>query len=569
MGGQMRTAGGGTATTTANNFNNWLNQQLTGMTPQQTDAQNLTNNLSQMNIPASVRNQIIQQINNQANATGAQGAGSGGNTAFQNAFNNAMSGQVQSNSGAQNYIQNYLQNPGANNFSMPSYENPYQSQQYISAQQSQLPTTFGAGQTGMANLNGYGNAALSGSNPFASLGATPTGGIYDNVLQSLFGASGSSPGAGGGFSAAQIGAAPRLQGGLTYEAAKAAVGDLPWAETARQRSIADQRARFGAEGAGALGTGAQFAEATLNADLANRMAEEGHNRALGLMGQDLNERYTGANVLLQGRGQDANVALGNMQGALQGAQNANQYALGNQSALLNAALGARGQNLDTQMGVRNQLLQQQGNDLQQNMFNAGQQNTMQNNMIQAILQNQGLGNAFGLNAAELNNNAMQTNNLNAFNNAQAQNQFNLNNAGTNAQYQMGTNQLNSQNTLNAQQLNNQMLQNILGLGFNYDQLGNQNIQNMIAQLFGGFQQANGLGTPQAQTYYQPSALSQGLNMATQIGGAWLGGGGGNPFGSSTTSVPNLPAMNMNPVYTSQIPAYYGGQGSYMPTINYR
>ena len=143
----------------------------------------------------------------------------------------------------------------------------------------------------------------------------------------------------GGFSAAATPADVALAQGMNIDTAMSKAGNLPFNEIMRQRAIADQRARFGAEGAGSLGTGAQFAEATMNADLTARNQQEQFNRALNLMGQDLNERSTGANVGLQNRGQNIQTAIANMQGGIQGAANANSA----RNSMFNSMAGLSGQ----------------------------------------------------------------------------------------------------------------------------------------------------------------------------------------------------------------------------------
>lgn len=447
-------------------------------------------------------------VQSQGQAPQMSAGGQPQQTGFQQAFGNQLSGQVNDISGANSALQNFFGNPSQNNIPT-NFGNTFASPQYQSAQTSQLPTNFGAGQTGMANLGQFGNAAQSN---FNSQG--PINSQFTSQLQGLIGQgqqqaqNGVQMGGNGGFAAASAGPGVALQGGMDYRQAFDTLGQDPLLARNQQRAVADMRARFGAEGAGSLGTGAQFAEGNLNAELMAQDASARRGQAMQLMGQDLNERSTGANVGLQSRGQDVQTGIANMQGGLQGAQNqiagynAQTNSLGQ---LMNAAGQGRGQDMQTMLG-------QLGLGNQQSMFNAGQSNDMQGQMINATLQNQGMGNQFGLGAAGLNNNAMQTNNANNINQSQFQNNFNQGNANSSAQYGLGANQLNSQN----QNFNNQMLQAMTGMGLNLNQMGNQNVQQMIQNLFGGFGQSNALGTAQRETTVTPNPWMQGAQMGTDI-----------------------------------------------------
>ncbi|WP_196301202.1 hypothetical protein, partial [Streptococcus pneumoniae] len=90
-----------------------------------------------------------------------------------------------------------------------------------------------------------------------------------------------------GFSGATAGADVQMQPGMDYGQAYNTLGQDPLMERNRMRAVADMRARFGAEGAGALGTGAQVAEGNLNAELAAQDASARRNQSMQLMGQDL------------------------------------------------------------------------------------------------------------------------------------------------------------------------------------------------------------------------------------------------------------------------------------------
>jgi hypothetical protein len=515
MGAKVKEVGGGTATPVANEFNNFLMQQLGGGGNRPAGWSNFGPGSPGWNpvTAATVQQQSNAQQPQQQSQTG-----------FQNAFQNAISGQVQDNSGAGGALQNFFKNPNANNLNLPQFQNQFVTPQFRDANLSQLPTNFGAGQTGMANLSGFGNTATANT-PFNAVESQ-----FTPQLQGLMNSGAQNMNnfniGNGGFSAASNGAQVQMDPGMDFRQAYDALGQDPLMERNRMKAVADMRARFGAEGAGSLGTGAQVAEGNLNAELAAQDASMRRGQSMQLMGQDLANRSAIAGVGLQNRGQDMQTSIANMQGGLQGAQNmtsgfnAQNNALGQ---MLGAAGQARGQDFNAQQNMQ-QLMSQQG------MFNAGQQNTMQQNMLGAALQNQGMGNQFGLGAAGLNNSAMQNNNLNNMNMTQFQNTFNQNNANSMAQFGQANNALNSQNMTNQAQINNQMLQSMIGQGLNMNQLGNSNMMGALAQLFGAFGQANQLGNPQAQTIQQPSPWAQGANMLGSLAGSWLAGGGGNPFG---------------------------------------
>lgn len=446
---------------------------------------------------------------------------------FMQGFQNMLGGNVNDMSGAGGALQNFFQNGGAN-FQMPTFNNPYTSPEFQAPTLQGLPTNFGQGQTGMANLGGFGNAAQSNFNTQQDLGGISS--QFTNPLMQMAGQGMQQMQGQSGFSAAQNSPSVQMQNPMAYQQAYETLGQDPLMERNRMKAVADMRARFGAEGAGGLGTGAQYAEGTLNAELGAQDASMRRNQAMQLMGQDLAAQNALANVGLQNRGQDMQTAVANMQGGLQGAQNMNSFNLGQQGNMLQgqgqnlqAMLGARGQDLSTLLGQRGQNLEQLGLGAAQSQFNTGQANSMQQAMIQAALQNQGMGNNFGLAAAGLNNDAMQNNNLNNMNLGQMMNNFNLSNAQNTGQFGLGTNQLNSSNMLGAQGLNNDLFSNMIGQGLNMNQMGNQNTLAMLSQLFGGFGQASGLNTPQAGVVASPNPWGQFGNMAAQLGAAWMQG----------------------------------------------
>lgn len=591
MGAKTKTVGGGTATPVANEFNNFLLSQLTGGAGPSMGQRNALGMLDNMAGKGGAYENVARQLQNQINQSVSNGQQPQQQTSqFQNAFQSALGGNVNDMSGANAAMQGFFgsmnrpqgqqysglqsnqdfmanvdpndprintpefqqymagranavagqapQGQQGSQFNIPTnFANQFNAPQFQAAQLNQLPTNFGAGQTGMANLSQFGNAAQSNSQfgPIASQ--------FGNALQGLMQQGSNQLQNGGGFNAAQNGAAVNMTPQMSFGQALDTLGNDPYKETLLKRAIAENNARFGAEGAGALGTGAQYSNALLQSDFAAQDASMRRAQAMQLMGQDLAGNSALANVGLQNRGQDIQTAIANMQGGLQG--NQNQTALMNQ--LLGAAGQARGQDINAGL-TQQQLGSQQG------MFNAGQQNDMQTNLMQAFLQNQNLGNQFGVNAQQLNNSAMQNNNVNSLNNTQFQNQFNQNNASNTAQFGQAANSLNSNNMAQ----NNQMFQNMIGQGLNLNQLGNQNMMQMLGQLFNGFGQTNTLGTPQAQIIQQPSAAGQLLNAGLGIAGSYLTGGGGfgGLFGGGVPQMPNVnvPIVN-NPFPRPQL---FGG-----------
>jgi len=514
MGAKTKQVGGGTATPTANNWNQFLNSQLQGG---------------------------MNQAMNNAQQPGMQQQG------FQQALGGALGGQGPADvSGAGGLLQKYFQGGGGggmtdlSGFGTPQIAQTAQVGGTGLADLSKFGTAAQAGGTGMADMSQFGTAAQSGFNTQA-----PIGSDFNSMLMNMIQSGGQQQGQ-SGFSAASAGPDVALAQGMDYGQAYQTLGQDPLMERDKQRAIAEQRARFGAEGAGALGTGAQYAESNLNAELAARDASMRRQQAMALMGQDLAGRQAAAQTALGSRGQNVQTAIANMQGGLQGAQNVNQFNTANLGNLLQAAGQARGQDLNT-------ALQQMQLGAQQGQFNAGQQNAMQQAMMNAQLQNQQLGNQQGqFNTGQ--QNAMQQAMLNAqLQNQQLGNQFGQFNVGQQNQmnqFNAGQGNAMQQAMLNAQlqnqQMGNQFGLGMLGQGMNMNQLAAQQQQNALNQLINSFQQANQLGTPQAQMVTQPSMLGQLGNAAMGLGSAYLGGGG--TFGGIARGLaglfnrgPNLPA----------------------------
>jgi hypothetical protein len=95
---------------------------------------------------------------------------------------------------------------------------------------------------------------------------------------------------------------------------------------------------------------------------------------------------------------------------------------------------------------------------------------------------------------------------------------------------------NNQFALQNQGMDNDFRGALMQLGSNLRAQDYTQQSNVLNQLFGAFQQANGIGSPQAQLIQQPSLGSQIFNGAMQLGGlgvsAFTGGmfGGGRPGG---------------------------------------
>ncbi len=529
MGARPTNVGGGSATPVANGFNDFLLQQLGGQ-GQSASTQGALNGLNlPSNMPQQMQNQIRQQISNSGQPQQQT------NNAFGNAFSGQMNGGNDS-SGANAFLSQFFQN-GGQGMTAPQQSNPYQNQQYNAPNISQLNQNQFSG-NGMADMSGYGNIGPTNTNVMQGFGNNGyQGGQFDSLLSNLFSGSQQNANAGNvGANSVSLGAPANID--MNNPAMQALT-----AQSDRQRmlGVADMRARFGAEGAGALGTGAQYAEGTLNAEYGPKLALAQHQIMQQMQQQDLAERNSAAQVGLGSAGLGLQGQMANQGAGLQ-AQGMN---MNNMQGLLGSALGARGQDINAHNAGRGMDLSQLSMALGQDQGNqnfAGQQQGM---MMQGNLANQGMGNSWNLNTNAANSQNQQLNNQNSLASTGAQNSFNLNNAGQNAQFQQGANQLNSQNF--NQGINN--MQGMLGLGQQQNAQSNQAIQQMLAQLFGGMQQSNSLGTPQAQTVMQPSALGQLGGAVMGLGGQFLQGGGMGMF-NRPQSYPSLPQRDFGVQNTS-------------------
>lgn len=540
MGAKTKQVGGGTATPTANNWNQFLNSQLQGgMNQAMNNAQQP--GMQQQGFQQALGGALSGQGGQDISGAGGllqkyfQGGGGGGmadltkfGTPQTATAGTAQTAQVAGTGTADlSKFGTAAQTGGTGMVDLSGFTGAQQAAGTGGADMSQFGTAAQAGGMGGFDLSGFGGAATSGFNTQA-----PISSDFNSMLMNMIQSGGQQQGQ-SGFSAASAGPAVNLASGMDYGQAYQTLGQDPLMDRDKQRAIAEQRARFGAEGAGALGTGAQYAESNLNAELAARDASMRRQQAMQLMGQDLQERMGAANVGLQGRGQNVQTSIANMQGGLQGAQNVNQFNTANLGNLLQAAGQGRGQDLST--GI-----QQLGLGAQQGQFNAGQQNAMQQAMMQAGLQNQNMMNQQGqFNAGQ--QNAMQQ----AMMNAQLQNQGMMNQQG---QFNAGQGNAFQQAMMNAQLQNQQMgnqqgqfntgqlnamQQAMLNAQLQNQQLGNQfgqfNVgqQNQMNQFNTGQQNQMGqfnAGQANAMQQAMLNATLQNQQMGNQFGLGMLGQG---------------------------------------------
>jgi len=601
MGAKVQQTGGGANVGTSNAWNQFLNQQLTGGAQPSGPTGAFMPGVGSLD--PTLQGMINQGVSNSQQPQQQQ-------QGFQQAFQGMLGGNVRDVSGAGAALSNYFQNQPA----VTKFESPYTSQTLQTAQTTNLPTNFGAGQTGMANLSQFGTAAQAAApervnaatsnvdlnrgfgatpqqiqaaqsafnsmqgfgqqapqvaaaqaafNTQASLGPNPSGGQFDQMLMDLITRGGAAE-AQGGYTAAQ--AQPGVQLGQAAQVDlnnPLVAAQLEGIRRAETQAAADLRARFGAEGAGALGTGAQFAEAQLRSEFAPRQAAILQQSIQQQQQQDLAERQAQAQTALSGRGMDVQTAIANMQGGLQGAQNVNQFNTANLGNLLSAATAGRGQNLQTGLGVRGQNLEQLGLGAQQAALNAQLQQQAGLANAQNFLQARGLDiNQLGLGQQQALANAQmqqQASMQNAANQLQARG-LDINQLGLQAQqgqFNAGQqNQVGLQNAANALQGNmfnagqsNALQQAMMNAQLQNQQLGNQfglgaaNLNQQAGQLnnanaLAGAQMANqfnlsnaqnmgqfGLGTNQLNAQQQQAAqnlfqnmIGQGLNL-NQMGNA--------------------------------------------------
>lgn len=473
---KVKQVGGGEATNTANAFNNFLLQGLTtGSFGNITDPriQQAQNMINNQAQNSGIFGNIGKQIAQQGQKLQAQAGGGMPNSIAQSQGQTGLFG---------NTINSLLGgNPGDminSNALLSGLSNINQNApQFDAASLSQLGSNFNPNSL----IGQFGDV-------FGGMQNTNFGDIV-NSLKGL-GLGGGGAGVGGDFSykPGQL---------LNYDINSPefqAIKDL--SALRKKEDVANLRGRYGLVG-GALSTGASNAEGQYLAQ-----ANPQEILALGQLGRQMQELDLGQqsinNQLRQGLlGQQVNAGLG-----------AAGINAGNNQAMLGLLGNIYGQNLNYNLNRGNSLLGAGQNDI--------------DNQLQAFLANSA---------------NQQTNNQNAFNQSQAQNQFNLNNFGQQSQNSLGLGQL--------------------GLGL--QQLAQNGQLGILGQLFGAYGQSNQLGTAQRQIVTSPSDLSQGLGAITGIAGIVGGLATGNPLaalgglgqlgslgGGATSLGANTPFMNSNP-----------------------
>lgn len=457
-----------------------------------------------------------------------QFGGSGGQTPFGNAFNNMLNGQVNDLSGANQAITNSI--GGGPSTQFQNFTNPYTSQTFSNPIIQQLSTSLLQG-TGQADLSGIGRVDPSNINTMLGQGNLATS-QFTNPLANLLA---------GGQTMMQNSVVPGITAGQASIGPGIALKDAtqfdmnnPYfkaIEEVGRRSLADsvatERERWGASGAGTIGTGAQLAETNLQAAAAPQLTIALQQALQGLQQQDLAERGTAANVGLTSRGQDAQVGIANAGNTTQAAIAAANAALQGQgqnsnilSTLIQGALSGRGQDFQNQQTTNAQDIARTGLSLDQSMGNMNAGVTQRGQDLSSILQNMLQGNNFQIAGADINSRNTQTNNTNAINIADMLNSFNLTNQNQLAGFQQGTNTLNSQNY----QANQNNWLDMLGMGQNLNTMGNQNQAQMIQLLMQAFGNSSQQGLPATTTYQQGSGagsvLGAILPFLGQAAGNW-------------------------------------------------
>ena len=295
--------------------------------------------------------------------------------------------------------------------------------------------------------------------------------------------------------------------------------------------VANLRARFGASGGSSMGSGAQYSEGNYLA-----AANPQNQLAMGSLmrsqqGMDLQQQGLNSQTRLGLLGAGAQDTLGRL-------GLSNQSQLGNRQIGSNESIANAGN--ETSASISNSQVGMQGKQALLNyMLGKGQLG------LQGLQQDS--GNA--LSQAGFNNGAMQTNNMNNYNQNQSRNQFDMNLFGQN-----------SQNSLQNQQLMNQW-------GVQGAQLGQQGQLGGLNMMNNSFNQASQLGQAQATNVVSPSPFSQAVGalgaigslaggigqLGGQNGAGWWGGGqpsmgqgAGQGNGQSSMLPPNFQIPQFNP-----------------------
>lgn len=461
-----------------------------------------------------------------SNATGGLNSGN----QFNNAFNNMLGGQLVDPSGANAAIAAGIHN-GAGTFGQ-DFGNQYVNQTFNPASISQLSTDLLQG-SGRADLSGVGNTVQTNINTNQGYGNTASS-DFTNPLMSLLQQGQMMAGQNnvGSASAGQanIGPGIALKDATQFDMNNDYFRALKQKQDYNtQTALANNNARFGAQGAGAIGSGAQLANSNLQSQNSANDVIALQQALQGLQQQDLAERGTAANVGLTSRGQDAQVGIANagnttsanianLQAALQGQGQQNSLL----SSLLGAAGSARGQDFQNMQTTNQQDILRTQQGLDQAMKNAGFTNDRNAQDLVALIQNQGLGNNYAVSSAAQNSQNQQNNNLNSINDTQFQNNFNQTNAQQNALFGQQANDLNSRNY----QSNQTNYGNMLALGQNTNNTANNNTLNMLQQLFGSFNNSAQRGLPGTQNYQQGSAAGGAIGSLLPLIGTVISKWGG-------------------------------------------
>lgn len=295
------------------------------------------------------------------------------------------------------------------------------------------------------------------------------------------------------------------------------------------KDLGDIRERYGVSSAGLN------AESLYRSQAIPQLSQALSQSALG----QRQAGQTDVGLGLQGSGLNLQGALGNLSaGTEQRGQDINSLLTGRNQDIQTGQLGS-----SNSLAAIQNLLQQRGQDLSTGTEQRGQD-------VNALLTGRGQDASTGLaNVSNmLQNRGMDINQLNSIS------QMLLGQGGLNLQGQ----QSNSSNFLSGQGLLNQYMNNFGQLGLGQGQLGLQGAQlgqqgqlGALQQMMQAYMQANGLGTPQAQTqsYQQPSGFSQVMSglggLAGGIGSMMTGGLGGmfgNMFGGGGSALGRIGQM---------------------------
>lgn len=502
MGAKEKTVGGGGATPVANDWNSWLQSQLGSQAGGNAlGGQNLDqakNALRNSGMPIGIQEQIMRSWDASAATQGNRTPASTTPSTFQNLVNGAASGNVNDSTGAQGILQRILSGGVQNS---PQYTNPYTSPEFSGPKLSNLPTDMFSGQTGMADLSRVGRVGDTNVNVMQGYGTGATGTSFDNMLaQAMQRAGQGAP----GVTSNSTSLAPAAQIDLNNPLVNAITQGQ---ERSKMIDVANLRARFGAEGAGSMGTGAQVGEATLAAEYAPRIAAAQQQAIQFQQQQDLAERTAGANVALGSNAQGIQAGTANAGNSIASSGNLLQSILSGRQQDFTQATNNRESDLDN---LRLALGQAQGNQ--------GAGISQRGQDLSSALTNQGQGNQFALGAGAQNSSNMQANNSNQLDFSRLLNGFNQGNAQNSASGQLSTNTLNASQGQSDQ---DRFMQQLMA-GLQQNGVGNNNQMAILQMLFGGMQQSNGLGTPQAQSLMEQNPWMQALQAGAGLAGQYAG-----------------------------------------------